>query len=65
MTIPAALSDFDIQNAGLTVWLFKKSGGAGGVTPVFTGRWITTDDDLNAALKASLLGGACPYPGSS
>lgn len=55
MAIPAALNNFDIQNAGLTVWLFKKSGGSGGATPVYTGHWITTDDDLNAALKASII----------
>lgn len=55
MAIPAALSNFDIQNAGLTVWLFKKSGGAGGAAPVYTGHWITTDDDLNAALKGSIM----------
>ena len=55
MPIPAGLSDFDIQNAGLTVWLFKKSGGTGGHPPVYTGRWITTDNDLNEALKASIM----------
>ena len=54
MAIPAALSHFDIANAGLTVWLFKKSGGAGGAAPTYTGRWITTEDDLNIALKASI-----------
>ena len=54
MAIPAALSDFNIQGAGLTVWLFKKSGGAAGAAPAYTGRWITTEDDLNVALKASI-----------
>lgn len=55
MAIPVALSDFDIQNAGLTVWLFKKSGGAAGAAPTYTGHWITTEPDLNDALKASLI----------
>ncbi|MCK0530369.1 Kiwa anti-phage protein KwaB-like domain-containing protein [Sphingobium agri] len=55
MPIPAALSDFDIQNAALTVWLFKKSGGIAGAAPTYAGRWITTDDDLNATLKASVI----------
>jgi hypothetical protein len=55
MAIPAALNNFDIQNAGLTVWLFKKSGGTGGAAPVYTGHWITTDDELNTALKASVI----------
>ncbi len=54
MAIPASLTNFDIQNAGLTVWLFKKSGGAGGTTPTYVGRWITTEDDLNKALKVSI-----------
>lgn len=54
MAIPAALSDFDIQNAGLSVWLFKKSGGSAGVAPTYTGRWITTGEDLDVALKASV-----------
>lgn len=53
MVVPAALNDFDIQNAGLTVWLFKKSGGGAGAAPTYTGRW-TTEDDLNVALKASI-----------
>ncbi len=55
MAIPAALSDFDIQNAGLTVWLFKKSGGFAGAAPTYTGRWITIQPDLDAALKTSLI----------
>ena len=55
MAIPAALSYFDIQNAGLMVWLFKKSGGVAGVAPTYTGRWITTGTDLNAELKTSLI----------
>lgn len=54
MAIPAALKDFDIPNAALTVWLFKKSAGAAGAAPTYTGRWITTEDDLNVALKASI-----------
>lgn len=55
MAIPVALSSFDIQNAGLTVWLFKKSGGIAGAAPTYTGRWITTQPDLNTALKTSLI----------
>ncbi|MEG8024336.1 hypothetical protein QP162_07580 [Sphingomonas aurantiaca] len=55
MAIPAALTQFNIQNAGLTVWLFKKSGGSAGLAPTYTGRWITTQPDLEAALKASLV----------
>lgn len=54
MTIPASLENFDIQNAGVTVWLFKKSGGGTGTAPTYTGRWITTEDNLVQALKASI-----------
>jgi len=54
MTIPAALSDFDIANAGVTVWLFRKSGGVAGTAPTYTGRWITTEQKLDEALKTSI-----------
>ncbi|KHS45852.1 Kiwa anti-phage protein KwaB-like domain-containing protein [Novosphingobium subterraneum] len=54
MPLPQKFADFDIPNAGVTVWLFKKSGGAGGVAPVFTGHWIATTDELEAALKEAI-----------
>lgn len=54
MPIPQNFADFDIESAGVTVWLFKKSGGAGGTAPVFTGRWIATTDALEAALKQAI-----------
>lgn len=54
MPIPENFADFDIENAGVTVWLFKKSGGASGATPVFTGRWIATTVDLEVALKEAV-----------
>jgi hypothetical protein len=55
MNIPEYLSDFDVSNAGLTVWLFKKSGGAGGAAPTYNGHWIATNDDLNTALKEAII----------
>lgn len=55
MPIPQNFADFDIENAGVTVWLFKKSGGVGGAVPVFTGRWIATTADLEVALKEALV----------
>lgn len=54
MPLPPELLDFNLAEAGITVWLFKKSGGANGATPTFTGRWITTTDELETALKESL-----------
>lgn len=53
MPLPQAFQDFDIATATVSVWLYKKSAGLGGV-PRFTGRWIQTDDDLDQALKGAL-----------
>lgn len=67
MALLQELSVFDIENAGTTVWLFKKSGGAGGSTPTFTGRWIETTPNLEAALKSAIsearasIGEVIPY----
>lgn len=55
MPLPQKFVDFDIDNAGVTVWLFKKSGGIGGTSPVFTGRWIATTHELEAALKRAIV----------
>ena len=55
MPIPAGFANFDIAGSGVSVWLFKKSGGTGGAHPTFTGRWIATDADLDAALKAAVI----------
>jgi hypothetical protein len=54
MTVPDALGDFDIRNAGLTVWLFKKSGGMGGSPPIYNGHWIATNAQLDLALKEAV-----------
>lgn len=54
MAIPQNFAEFDIVNAGLTVWLFKKSGGTGGTAPIFTGRWIAITPELETALKNSI-----------
>lgn len=54
MPLPQELLNFDLENTDITVWLFKKAGGAQGTTPTFTGRWITTTDALEAALKESV-----------
>lgn len=49
----AELQAFDIANAVVTVWTFKKSGPAG-EAPIFNGRWITTDDALDGALSEAV-----------
>lgn len=46
------LHDFDVAGSTVTVWTFKRS--VKDKAPVFTGRWVTTDDDLDAALRAAV-----------
>lgn len=45
--------DFDIPNANVTLWIFKKSAQEGQI--VFKGRWIDTSDELDAALKEAVV----------
>lgn len=52
MPIPA-FQNFDIANAVVTVWLYKKSAGVGGI-PRYTGRWIDTDQELDQALRSAV-----------
>jgi hypothetical protein len=40
---------FDLAEADLTVWVYKKSTQDG--LPVFTGRWVGVTDDLTASLR--------------
>lgn len=54
MPLPQELLNFDIENAGVTVWLFKKSGGSGGTAPNYNGKWITTTDALDTALRTAM-----------
>ncbi|NMW31787.1 DUF4868 domain-containing protein [Altererythrobacter sp. RZ02] len=54
MPLPQNLLDYDITNASVTVWLFKKSGGTGGTVPNYNGRWITTTDALDTALRTAM-----------
>jgi hypothetical protein len=53
MPIPQPLVDFDVENSTVSVWLYRKSAGAGGI-PKFTGRWIETDEQLDETLKAAI-----------
>ena len=55
MPLPQLLQDFDITNATVAVWLFKKSYPVPGGVPRFKGRWIDTDQQLDAALKQALI----------
>ncbi|QKC97167.1 Kiwa anti-phage protein KwaB-like domain-containing protein [Mesorhizobium sp. NZP2298] len=52
MPIPQALANFNIADAAVSVWLFRKSGLSD--APVFTGRWVPTDDALRGALRESI-----------
>ena len=53
MPVTAFLTNFDVANADVSVWLFRTSRGAGG-GPVFTGHWIDTDAALDGALKEAV-----------
>jgi len=48
------LKAFDVNVATVAVWTFKKSSPAG-APPRFTGRWIETTDELDAAIKSAIL----------
>ncbi|XAO70982.1 MAG: hypothetical protein AAYR33_08130 [Acetobacteraceae bacterium] len=54
MTILETLKNFDVTNANLTLWVFRKKGDSGGKAPTFTKRWIATESDLEQALKLSI-----------
>lgn len=54
MPLPENFANFDIANAGVAIWIFKKSGGAKGAAPTYTGRWIGLTDELEQALKQSV-----------
>ncbi len=53
MPLPQGLKEFDIANATVQVWLYKKPvQPEGGIRVV--GRWIDTDTDLDQALKQAV-----------
>jgi hypothetical protein len=52
MPLPEGLRDFDVANSTVQVWLYKKSGTSDALR--FTGRWISTDTDLDNALKQAI-----------
>src|ERR1700688_2807639 len=50
MRLPRAFKDFDITQATVSVWLFKKGKRQDGI-PRFTARWVDTDEELDRALR--------------
>ena len=46
-------SDFDVANSTVGIWLYKTSVSPDG-NPRYTGRWIDTDEALDAALKQAI-----------
>ncbi|SMF24475.1 protein of unknown function [Xaviernesmea oryzae] len=54
MAVPQAFTDFDINAATVALWVFKKSLRPGSA-PVFTGRWVQTDEALDGALKQAVI----------
>lgn len=55
MPIPENFAGFDIENAGVAIWVFKKSGGAKGAAPSFNGRWIGLTEELEQALRQAVI----------
>lgn len=50
------LHDFDVANADVSLWVFKKSAQTGTTpAPRFKGRWVETTDALDNALKDTLV----------
>lgn len=45
------LKDFDLNAANLTLWVFKGPTGPSDAIPTYSGRWVETTDDVDAALK--------------
>ncbi len=54
MTSLTNLTDFDIEDAELSLWVFKKSTLVG-KPPRFTGRYLDTTEELELALKQAVL----------
>ncbi|MDI4657533.1 Kiwa anti-phage protein KwaB-like domain-containing protein [Xanthobacter autotrophicus] len=46
------LKEFSLSEASVQLWVFKKSTRGG--QPVFTGRWVDTTDDLDAAMRQAV-----------
>ena len=53
MGVPKAFAGFDINASTLTLWVFKKAPQKG-AAPKYKGRWIDTDEGLDAALKGAI-----------
>lgn len=53
MAIPELLSNFNIADSDVSVWLFRKSRGQDGEV-VLTGHWIDIDNNLGIALKEAV-----------
>lgn len=51
MTALADLQAFDVDNADLTLWTFKKQSPKG-KAPQYNGHWVDTTEDMDAELKA-------------
>ncbi|MPZ35617.1 MAG: hypothetical protein GEV13_32420 [Rhodospirillales bacterium] len=52
MPLLKSLQNFDVANATVQVWLYKKSNTPEGTR--FTGRWIDTDTELDQALRKAI-----------
>ncbi|OEZ60478.1 Kiwa anti-phage protein KwaB-like domain-containing protein [Duganella sp. HH105] len=49
------LQEFDIQNAEIKVWTFKKTQYTGVATPTYNCRWVNSSDELDQAIRNALI----------
>ena len=49
------LMDFDVPNAELSLWIFRKPYSPADAAPKFKGRWVETTDELDQALKDTVV----------
>lgn len=47
----ASLKDYDIENAAVSLWTYKKPSQEAGADPAFKGRWVFIDDNVKSVLK--------------
>ena len=48
----ASLKGYNIDNASVSLWTYKKSSQVPGAEPTFKGRWVYIGDDVKAVLKS-------------
>lgn len=55
MAVLRDLHDYDLDQAVVNFWIFKRSTKGTPPAPKYTGKWVSVDDDLRDALKTTAL----------